>query len=112
MPRTVSASEAKNRLGAVMAWARAHRDDVVIESRGKPAVVIMPFEQYEELQHLRDQARRQEALARLDALRERVSARNADLSDEAAAELAERAARGMFDDAAQAGRMRFARDRR
>ena len=40
MPKTVSASEAKNKLGAVLSWVRDNQDEVIIESHGEPAVVV------------------------------------------------------------------------
>ena len=49
MPRTVSASEAKNELGGIMAWARENKDDVVIDNRGQPNAVLVSFEEYQKI---------------------------------------------------------------
>jgi len=111
MPKAVSATEAKNRLGALMAWAVEHRDDVIVEAQGKPRAVIMSFADYEVVQALREQARRQAALERLRALRTRVSARNQDLTEEQAMVLADRFVRETIDEMAVEGTVRFARDR-
>lgn len=111
MPKAVSATEAKNRLGALMAWAVEHRDDVIVEAQGKPRAVIMSFADYEVVQALREQARRQAALERLRALRTRVSARNQDLTEEQAMALADRFVRETIDEMAVEGTVRFARDR-
>lgn len=111
MPKAVSATEAKNRLGALMAWAVEHRDDVIVEAQGKPRAVIMSFADYEVVQALREQARRQAALERLRALRTRVSARNQDLTEEQAMALADRFVRETTDEMAVEGTVRFARDR-
>ena len=45
MAKTVTASDAKNRLGSIMDWAVDNDDEVVIEKRGEPRVVMMPFSQ-------------------------------------------------------------------
>lgn len=47
MPKTVSASEAKNRLGAIIRWVVQNEDEVIVESRGEPKVVVVPFSEYE-----------------------------------------------------------------
>ena len=110
MPRAVSANEAKQRLGSLLGWVTEHRDEVIVERHGKPTAVIMAYADYEAVQELRDQARRREALERLERLRERVSARNADLSDEQAMELADRLVRDTIDGMVTEGKIRFKRD--
>jgi prevent-host-death family protein len=88
MARTISASEAKTRFGAIMSWAVECKEDVIVESYGDPKVVIIPFEEYQKILKLRDESRRREALARLERLGEQVRARNRDLSQEQAEALA------------------------
>ncbi|MEZ4517611.1 MAG: type II toxin-antitoxin system Phd/YefM family antitoxin [Chloroflexota bacterium] len=53
MPKTISVSEAKNRLSAILEWAVEHEDEVVVESRGEPKAVIMAYGEYEALLDLR-----------------------------------------------------------
>ncbi len=107
MPRTVSATEAKNRLGAVVDWVVQNHDEVIIESHGAPRVVIMSVEEYTQLQIMKEQARRLELVARLERLRDRVRARNTDLTEEEADAIADRltrdAVQAMIDD----GRIRY-----
>jgi prevent-host-death family protein len=81
-PRKVSASEAQNKFGSVVSWVLDNQREVVIESRGEPTVVIMPFDEYEETQRIREQAKRRDAFERLRALRQRVRARNQDITTE------------------------------
>ena len=107
MPRTVSASEAKTQFGSIMSWTTERKDDVIVESRGRPRVVIMPFEEYQRLLTLREAARRQEALAQLECLRERVRARNEDLSEEDAARLADRLTREVAEEMTKEGRIKY-----
>jgi prevent-host-death family protein len=110
MPKAVSANEAKQRLGALVNWAVEQRDEVIVESHGKPKAVIMAYAEYEAVQQLREKARRKEALARLEQLRERANSRNQDLTEEQAMELADRFAHELFDELAAEGKIRFARD--
>jgi len=107
MPKTVSATEAKNRLGAIIGWVLQNKDEVIVESRGEPKVVVVPFSEYERLKGIREQVRRQEALAKLEKLREKVRARNQDLSGEEADALADRFSREIIEDMAREGKIKF-----
>ncbi|MDO8671955.1 MAG: type II toxin-antitoxin system Phd/YefM family antitoxin [Dehalococcoidia bacterium] len=107
MPKTVSASEAKNRLGAIIGWVLQNQDEVIVESRGEPKVVVMPFSEYEHMKEIREQARRQEAIAKLRKLRDQVRARNQDLSEDAADALAGRFSREIIEDMAREGKIEF-----
>jgi prevent-host-death family protein len=89
MPKTVSATEMQNRFGTIADWAVESEDDVIVESRGTPKVVLISFAEYQKLRQWREQERRQEVLQRIRALREEVRARNQDLTDESADALAE-----------------------
>lgn len=40
MPKTVSALEAKNRLGSLLGYVSEQDDEVIVENRGKPKAVI------------------------------------------------------------------------
>jgi prevent-host-death family protein len=107
MPKTISASEAKNSLGAVIEWAVENQDEVIVESRGKPKAVIMPFDDYEEYQQLREQARRRAVLARLEKLAEKTGARNQDLTAEAAEALADQFTREVINDMIAEGKVQY-----
>ncbi len=109
MPRRVSASEAKNKLGSIVGWVLDTQDEVIIENHGQPRVVIMSFAEYEKVQVLKEQARRQAALARLRAARERVRERTLDLTEEQALELADRFTRDVIDEMAAAGKITLER---
>jgi prevent-host-death family protein len=89
MPKTISVSEAKNQLSAMLQWALEHEDSVVVESRGEPKGVILPYGDYQELLLLREQARRRQALQELESLADRLQARNADLTATEVEQLAE-----------------------
>lgn len=107
MPKTVSASEAKNRLGAIIGWVLQNKDEVIVESRGEPKVVVIPFAEYEQIKEIKERVRRKEALARLQQLRDKVRALNQDLSEEDADALAGRFIRDVIDDMLKDGKIRF-----
>lgn len=110
MPKTVSASEAKNKLGAVLSWVLTNQDEVIIESHGEPAVVVMSFAEYEKVKSLKEEERRKQALDTLRALREQVRANksNEDItSEEQALQIADEFSRSAIDDLVKKGKARF-----
>lgn len=84
MPKTVSSSEAQNNFGAMLQWAEENQDEVVVERRGKPAGVLMGYEQYQEFQRLKAQERKRKALEALEELRREVQRHNPGLTAEEA----------------------------
>ncbi|HKP52406.1 MAG TPA: type II toxin-antitoxin system Phd/YefM family antitoxin [Chloroflexia bacterium] len=82
MPKTVSATDAKNKLGSVVSWVLENQDEIIVESRGEPTVVIMPYAEYEKVKDLRERDDRRQALEQLRSLRDEVRARNQDLTSE------------------------------
>lgn len=112
MPMTVSAHEAKNRLGSLFGYVSDQDDEVIVENHGKPKAVIMSYAAYEEVQALREQKRRADALERLRQLHERVAARNQDLTEEDAIAIADRVSHELIDDLAARGEITFDRDHR
>jgi prevent-host-death family protein len=109
-PKTISASEAQNKFGAVVSWVLDNQREVVIESRGEPKIVMMPFDRYEETQQMREQKRRAEALAKLRQLRNRVSARFKDLSQEEIDRFADEVSRDAVRSLVKKGVIRFEND--
>ena len=107
MPKTISVSEAKNQLSAVLDGAVENGDEVVIESRGEPKVAILSYAEYQEFLAFKEQARRKEALRQLEELAERMWARNADLSDEEVEELAEEISQETIQRMIKKGKVRF-----
>jgi prevent-host-death family protein len=112
MPKTISANEAKNRLGAWLGYVSEQNDEVIVESYGKPKAVIMSISEFEEIEELRVQKRRADALRDLRALRAEVQAQNQDLNQEEADEIANRFSREIIDDMAAEGKITFERDLR
>lgn len=107
MAKAVSTTEAKNKLTALIAWVRESRDEIIVESHGRPTAVIISYDEYQKLQVLKEQQRRREALAQLEDLRQRVSTRNQDLSEDQALDLADRFVREVVDEMVEDGKIRF-----
>ncbi len=112
MPKTVSANEAKNRLGSLFGYVNDQDDEVIVEIHGKAKAVIMSISAYEEVQDLREKQRRTDALERLRQLHHRVAARNQDLSEQTAIEIADRVSHELIDGLATRGEITFERDHR
>lgn len=80
----VSATEAKNNFGAIM--ARAQTDPVIIENRGHAAAVLLSVDRFERLEEAEYKQERLEALERIRKIGAEAQRRNADLTpDEAEA---------------------------
>lgn len=107
MDRVVTATEAKARLGELMRRAIDTGDAVIVESRGKPQVALVPYEEYERLQKLKQRARREEALAQLRELAREVQAQNEDLSEDEAGGIADELTREAIESLAEQGKVRF-----
>lgn len=80
--RTVSASEAKSRLGSMLAWADKYNNEIVIRVYGEPKGVVMSYEEYKKVQELRERERRRKIWEELEALRRKVSAQFADIPED------------------------------
>ena len=87
--KTVSATEAKNRLGALLAELRNGATAIVIEHHGRPRAVLISPDEWTELSEARERMRRQAAWDQLWELANEVSAANADLSPEEADAIAD-----------------------
>jgi len=107
MPKAVSATEAKNRFGSLVGWVTDEDDEVIVERQGRPRAVIMSIAEYEKVQELREQRRREEALATLRRLRAQIQARNQDLTVEEADAIADRATRDAIQGLIDKGTLRF-----
>lgn len=111
MSQTVSATEAKNRLGALLADVSERQDEVIIESHGRAKAAIISVDLYEKMAKLREDQKRREALERLFELNRVISARNQDLTEEQAIALADEIAHEAVDRLAEKGLVTFERDR-
>ncbi len=107
MNRTVTATEAKARLGELMRRAIDSGDSIIVESRGKPQVALVPYVEYEELQKLKARARREAALAQLRELAREVQAQNQDVDESEAAGIADELTREAIESLAAQGKVRF-----
>jgi prevent-host-death family protein len=86
--KTVSATEAKNRLGSLLADLSNGTDAIFITHHGNPRAVIVSAEEWTALSEARTRLRRLEAWEQMRAAAAEISARNADLTPEEADALA------------------------
>jgi prevent-host-death family protein len=112
MSKTISANDAKNRLGTWLALVNDSHEEVIIERHGKPRAVIMSFTEFEKVKELRERARRAEAVRDLRSLQEEVSSRNRDLTEEQIEDIADRFSHDIIDDIVADGKITFERDLR
>jgi prevent-host-death family protein len=107
MAKTVSATEAKVRLGAMMEWVAVNTEDIIIEAHGRPKAVLISYGQYEDVLRMRGEATRQDALRRMEALAEQIGERNSDLTDEDVDRLADRFTREVVNELVSEGRVSY-----
>ena len=93
MPKTVSVSEAKNKLSAMLKWAVENQEEVIVESRGRPKAVILSYAEYKFFLSLREKEQRQAAIKRLQGLAAANQSLNQDLTPEEAEVLADEVTR-------------------
>lgn len=104
---TVTASEAKNNLGALLAKIRRDHDAVVIENRGTPTAAIIPFGLYEDVRRWQTKLQRDQARATLERLRQELADQNRDLTAPAAQDLARQAVGDTVESLTKRGTIRF-----
>ena len=110
MARTISATEAKAKLSALIEWAVTNQDEVIVQSRGNPRAVIISYDAYEQFKSLQELARRKEALAELEALATKIQGRNQDLTEEGAEGLADQFTREVIDEMVREGKIKYQQD--
>lgn len=110
MPKTISVSEAKNKLSAMLEWANRNQDGVVIESRGRPKAVILPYTEYEAYLSMREKEQRRTALKRLEELAAIIQAQNQDMSPDAAEQLSDEISRETIERMVKEGKVSFKQD--
>jgi prevent-host-death family protein len=84
----VSATEAKNKFGAILKHLESTDEDVIIENRGVPTAVVVSIDRFREIEEIEERAKRQRALEEFRKLRAEIARQNEDLSTEEAQEFA------------------------
>lgn len=110
MARTVTATEAKNRLGALMTEVRKTDEPVIVELRGRPEIAIITAEQLKDFEALKRKRRGEEAFAQLEAMRAMSGDRNKDLSEEEADDMINETIKEVRRDLIQQGVLKFEQD--
>jgi len=88
MNKVLSASEVAGDFGAALRWAEENSEGLVVEYNGKPAAVLIAYDEYEEFQRLRRNANKQKALKIIREIRAEIQALGPPLSAEEAYRMA------------------------
>jgi len=108
MVRTISATEAKVNFGSVTQQVIDDGEPVIVENHGQPRVAIVPVQQIERLAELEERERRRQWLENARAIRARVRAKNQDLTEEQAEQIADEIVRDAVDTLFEKGIVRYA----
>jgi prevent-host-death family protein len=73
MTKTVTATEAKNRLGALMSEVIDSNDAVLIELRGRPKIALVSVDRLRQFEELERKERHRRALENLERLSQRIA---------------------------------------
>ncbi len=111
MVMTVSANDAKNRFGSLLAHVNEPGGEVIVERHGHPRAVLISYGAYEEVQALRQEKRRAEAREILRQLQAQAEELNQDLSEEEAIAIAEEISTAALQSMVDRGEISFERDR-
>jgi prevent-host-death family protein len=87
--KVISATDAKNKFGALIAQVAETGETVVVERQGKARAAIISLEDYREFRRLKELERRHEAWKKLEQLRQEISERNKDMTEEEIEEFAQ-----------------------
>lgn len=107
MTKMVTASEAKNRLGALLAEVQREQDAVIVANRGVPTAAIVPYAAFQQLQQFQVEQRRAAARATLQRLQREMSEQNQNLSAEQAEKLAQQVVSDAVAGLERTGKIRF-----
>ena len=76
MPKVVTATEAKNRLGSLMNEVLANNEPVIIELRGRPKIAMVTTERLRQIEELERKERHRLALENLERLSQEITERH------------------------------------
>jgi hypothetical protein len=77
--------------------SEAQEEPVIVEIRGAPKAAIISIDKLRAFEELQKAEERRQAFDRLEQIRARIAARNADLSPDEAADLVERASNDIYE---------------
>ena len=92
MVKKITAVKARQNLGQIMNEVSLLGDDYMIERAGKPLAVIISVDKYQSIQ-----AKRQEAISRLDRIREKMGDVDPDVLEQAANEAGRKSRKRLED---------------
>jgi len=86
----ISATDAKNNFGSLIAQVAETGEPVVVERQGKGRAAIISLDDFREFRRLQEMDRRRKAWEELEKLRKKISARNSDMTPEQIEEFAQK----------------------
>lgn len=107
MERTISASELKNSLGAVLREVRNDEESIIVEQRGVPAAAIISIDDLRLLRDAKEKRRREGLLDQLRQLDARLATRQKDMSSDEADRMVEELSDAVMDAVIEKNRDRF-----
>jgi prevent-host-death family protein len=107
MEKTISASELKNSLGAVIREVRQDDEIRVIEQRGVPAAAIISIDDLRLLREAKEEKRRTELLEELRQLTARLEEQQRGMSPDEADRMVEELSDAVMDAVVEKARHRF-----
>ena len=76
----VSATDAKNNLGALLGKVAGGTETVIVERQGRPRAAIISIDEYRQFRAFQQEKQRREAIERFRRLRDEISQKFSDLS--------------------------------
>lgn len=107
MEKTISASELKNSLGAVLREVRQEDETVVIEQRGVPAAAIISIEDLRMLREAKKRQRQEQLLEEYRQLSADLAERQKGMTADEADRLVEELSDAVMDAVVEKARHRF-----
>ena len=90
---TVSPTDAKNNLGALLSRVAECGESVIVVRQGKPRAAVISMDDYRQLRELQQAERHKEAVATIRRVREELSERNKYMTEQEVEEFADRVTR-------------------
>lgn len=105
--KLLSVSETRRNLSSLINWIASKKGDLLIQNRGRPAAVMIPFDDYGLLLSAREQRHRQAAIAEMKRIAEEVGQRNENMSRQESETLAVEATRATIESLVASGKVSF-----
>ncbi len=106
LSKLVSITEAKAKLSDLMAWTVENDEELIVQRRGVPTAVIIPFADYDQFKAAKEQNKRQVAIARIQEIATEAQ-RNHNMTAKEVDKLADEITREAIDSLVAKGEVTF-----